>query len=281
MIVKRKLCSDLVLEQRDYGLISAFKNGLKKYKKFKADLKNIDNAIYENGRNAALTDEDLFYEGLKVNKNKKLGRNIAREAHKNNIRVFDNNGYLKAADNYTPDLSMNISTGIDQKMRKEAKKDLKRKDISRQTKKVAKTILNKKTKGIVNLGGNYYDRPDIMAHEVGHLLNEKNLKTKVIRKLHKFVNNNLINIEDRRINGKKPRLFENEWETANRGAQAILQPIEEKNAWKNGIKLLENNGASKEEIDQAKKIADLAVDNYKSKDKFELFRKIKENRKEK
>lgn len=279
MIIKRKYYSNPTLEQKEYGLKSAIKSGLKNVKKFRKNLKNIDERIEKSVNDIRRSDSELRAAERKIDKNNKVGRKLAKDAYKNNIRVFDKNEYLRSSDNFNYWNAQDISVKIDKKMRKVAKEELKNPNLNRLQKKVFRSMKNKDTKGIINIDGKFDNRPDVLAHEIGHFLNEKgSIKNRAIRKLHRFAKNNLNKIENRSEKGKS-RFYDGTLRTINTGAEKFLQPMEERNAWNNAIKLLKKNGANEEEITKAKNVADIAVKRYQSiadKDFYESLKKNKE-----
>ena len=91
ILLKRMYYTQYRIEQKEYGIGSKiWKTGKKYYNKGKEKLNNyLDTKI----KNLEEINSNAVEEinNLTPIKNKKLGRNLAREAHKNGVRIFDKN----------------------------------------------------------------------------------------------------------------------------------------------------------------------------------------------
>lgn len=174
MIIRRKLYSSIKTKQKEYGLKDLGKN-IKKLKDRLSISKQLE-------KRSAKLGEDLEVLGKKVKPDKKLARNLAREAYRNNTRVFDENKFFKAnriMANH--DMSIPIDKGSNIEYKEELKKNWKK--LSKDQRKSYGALSSKEN--IINLSRRYDERPDILAHELGHKLNEGNIKTAKTRDLHK------------------------------------------------------------------------------------------------
>lgn len=260
MIVKRKTYSDL--DQKEFGIKDLGKN-IKKLGEKLSIRKNL-----ENKSNKLQTElEEL---GKQVKPNKKLGRNLAREAYRNNTRVFDNNKFFRV--NRVDEISdKSIPISKDSNEFFDTQRKLNWDFLTEEQRKAYEALAHKEQ--IINLSRGFDERPDVLAHEIGHKLNEKGKKTKKVTRIHRDAKNKLIELEDKEAEGKlgfKDRISQ----IYNSGKERIYLPKEERNAWKNGLDLMKNNGASKEELGLAKKISKKAVDKYKVDSTLDLYNSI-------
>lgn len=264
MIICRKLYSSVKIEQKEYGLKDLGKN-IKKLKDRLSISKQLE-------KRSAKLGEDLEEFGKKVKPDKKLARNLAREAYRNNTRVFDENKFFRGMNNK---ISGDISIPVSPEENKEYRDILKTYGdfMHGNKKKVIGAIASKRH--IINLSRKFDERPDILAHELGHKLNEKSPKTKEIRELHKKAQNKLNKILDKENKEGGLRLKDQISKIYNTGKERRYQPKEEMNAWKNGIELMRRNGASEEELGLTKEIAKKAVDKYKVDNNRELYKSFK------
>lgn len=187
--------------------------------------------------------------------NKELARKIVREGRKKgDVRVFDNN---KFSDAVGVDRS-NYNRKISREELPELIDQYNTVNFIPQTKKVLKSMIDRKN--IINLTGDYKDNVATLSHEIGHAMNNvgsAGKKRAAINRLD-FINR----YKD------DPKTIK---DTAKRN---LVNYMEERNAWKNGMKLLKDNGATKEELKIAKKHRDAALGTYESSKLFRIGEEI-------
>ena len=241
MIILRKCYLELDPEQREYGIKStAIKAGKsikklgKNLKELRENLKDPEKGVLRSKNKSERLGTDIYKLEKEVKPNKKLSRNLARESYRKNIRVFDKNkllGERKAI--YAP--KNDLSVDIDEQTR-QLHKELLKTEKDRDKRKLYQALSTKKA--VVNLSDEFGNRPDVMAHELGHVSGGRGPIGRAVRKLHKKVQKNLENIIKR---SKEPKKNDKYLMTLNLGARRILQPAEEKIAWKKGMKLMKKN----------------------------------------
>lgn len=189
--------------------------------------------------------------------NPELARKLVRAAReKADVRVFDNDRVSKA---------FNIPLGQQYNRKVESNevphfKDLyENRDFNRQNKKILNSLINRKN--IINLSGDYKNSVATLAHEVGHAMNNTGAagkKSQIISRLDGIKRG-----QDLRDKGIVDTI---------KNRAVVIK--EESNAWDNGIKLLKENGASKKEIETAKKLKESALGTYKSSSMYEIGDKV-------
>ena len=134
-------------------------------------------------------------------------------------------------------------------------------DGKRLSKKIALTLSPNEVSGLsprsglINIKGKYDENIPALAHEVGHAMNSTGAageRNKAISRL------NLMNKSKKK---SEIGTIERVKEEFKRNSAELK---EEKNAWKNGINLMKEHGASKEEIKLAEKDKKLSLKTYKA-----------------
>ena len=213
--------------------------------------------------------------------NKSLTNKLIKEAKANKIAVFKNNEFNRAVrDQFVRDYEKSsgrklirkpkadentIILNIDDKTKKDALDELKSiKELTKTERNLRGAFI--KYDDVINIsGGNINKKSPIIAHEIGHKLNRNSPLTKLISNTNNKLKDNTKDSKSKlKVIGRKI-------------ATRLIEPIEEQNAWNNGIKLMKKHGASKEEIKHAKKLAKTAVKNYKNVDSSEIYGSILDN----
>lgn len=269
--LKRQLYSQYCLEQKEYGKIT---NILKsKYNK------SIDKGIkFTRKLHKKKIDE---INELSPIENKRLGIKLVKEANKKGIRVFDKDNARKIIGNVGKD-SGKIKDGgnfidLGEDVSKETKETIEsvlpliKPIISKNDYRMHKKVLNElgKNRKLINLKTDYYKSNPTLAHEIGHRMN-KDSKSRFEKKVSELYNN-----PNSKITGNSKSIMNKIKDVYNTGKNSIVTSLEERNAWKNGIKLMKKNGASKEEIKIAKRRAKLGVSTYDLGNSEKLLNKLK------
>lgn len=253
ILLREQYYSKLTLEQREYEIRKTLGKLVSKganYYKTKNNklVKNLDNGLKEN---------------------KSLANKLVREADKRNIKIIDKDNYksitgISASDTIdypgkslvdfanqikkNPQEIKKINLGVFGDLGEENNKILKRKSLK---------VLNKISteKPIIALKDKYTKGSNIIAHEIGHNINRNSPgKTKEIaEKL-----DNIIESPDIIKSIKLKR----------------LKIKNEKNANKNGEKLLKELGANKEELREYKKYRKEALKTYKTAENSKILDKL-------
>lgn len=305
MILKRQLYSEYYyFEQREYGIGSKIlKAGKNKLAKIVSNLQKSTEKKSENLKNLV---RDLEKNEIK---NKRLTDNLIKEANRRNIGVFGN-GELNSGMNTLKrersklENARKIRDGKASEVAKRNKllkeqerlgkivpkeqdpenteilffKDFKNSDkhwnddiekikksksykFDKSFKKVVDSLND--NDAIINFKGREIGPAGTLAHELGHFDNRTKLKNRIITKLaNKF---------------KKEKATEETIKNSGLGSalgRRIFQPIEEKNAWKNGKQLMKKGGASKEELRKYEERTRAEVRSYKTEGNKEILDKI-------
>ena len=244
MIIKRKYPE---LEQREFGIMSSdlYSHGGKKtYKKYIGRLRrSIGNKLAQMGRDSEarrLKAENNLEKLRKLTKeNENLANSLVESSKNKGIEIIPDNEFSKAIGK-----PRGNNTYILGKEEKEFLEDMSknssdswRRDIANKTKD-KKAVVNLEEKSVSK------DIP-FTSHEIGHVENERNPIKRLVARL----------AGDSKKGTLKKRIFE---------------PINERNAWINGIKKLKQSGATKEEIENTKKVAKEAIETYKAGENKEI-----------
>ena len=176
-------------------------------------------------------------------KNKPLSDKLIKEANRNNAEVIDNGDFDKVFDRNPRNFQLNISNEL-----KTAAKN----ELSGITNPLEKKVYKALSKGdsIIGIVGKAEDNSAIIAHELGHHINKEKLPRKILNKLED---------KDGIINSVLKR---------------IVIPKEERAANKTAIKLLKKNNATKEEIDNFKKMNKEALKTHKRSDNVNILSNV-------
>lgn len=266
----------IVLRQKQFNIAQEFYHSggsrvMKKYagrlqRKIGKKLENLSVKQVSKNKEALKSAEDLEKRSIS---NKKLGRDLVKDAiKKGNSRVFDSNKIQTSIGKKEP---VNYYAPFKPKEAKEVSKQFLSSskyegnhgniDGKRLNKKIASTLSPNENSGLsprsglINIKGKYDEDIPALAHEIGHAMNSTGAagkKNKAISRL------NLINKSKKKSEiGTKERIKE---EFKRNSAELK----EEKNAWDNGINLMKEHGASKEEIKLAKQNKNLSLETYKT-----------------
>ena len=257
MIIKRKYYSNPTLEQKEYGLKNSIRKQLGKFVEKGSD-------YYRKKNNRLVEELDK-----KLTENKPLANKLVREADKRGIKIIDN-------DNYKSITSIDASDAIDKPSKKlvDLAKNMKKNpkeveklnmetfgNLGEENNKILKReslkVLNKVAteSPIIALKQKYTKGSNIMAHEIGHEISRKSSG------------------KAREITEKVDKLGENPNIISTIKAQR-LKIKNEKNANKNGEKLLKELGANKEELKEYKKYRKEALKTYKTAENSRILGKI-------
>lgn len=291
ILLKRMYYTQYRIEQKEYGIGSKiWKTGKKYYNKGKEKLNNyLDTKI----KNLEEINSNAVEEinNLTPIKNKKLGRNLAREAHKNGVRIFDKNKVFEVTGELGGKSSIKDSGNFVELDKETAEAFKNTIPISKLRIKLGEIkegrneikVINALNRGgIINLKGKYYESNPVAAHEIGHRINKsgkglKKIISKVDEKSRGFYPKKLKKNEaDSKIKRTAKSIVNDVKNLYGLSKKAIITSMEERNAWKNGIKLMKRSGASKKEIDLARKRAKLGIESYDSVNKRNVLKYIRE-----
>ena len=268
IVLKRMIFSDIELEQREFNILgdiyrSGFKRTGKKY--IGKARRSIGDKLAQMERNQKAANikagRKLMEMDQVAESNKDLGINLAKEANKRGIRIFDKNRLEKVrGGNKLRNYLINWSD--------EGKEQLKEQYPNfknRTVRKVAAHLINKGK--AINIRGNYDKSASSITHEIGHDMNEDNMFTRFVTKLtdfepkkykHDARKSGLRNEIGSIMNSAKDKVG-----TFIRDTD-IPQYLEERNAWNNASKLMKKVGASEKEMKTLNERKKAALDTYKS-----------------
>lgn len=263
----------IILRQKQFNIAQEFYHSggsrvMKKYagrlqRKIGKKLEDLSVKQVSNNSEVLKLAKDLEKESIS---NKKLGKDLVKDAiKKGNSRVFDNNkiqtsiGEKESINYYAPfkpEEAKEVSKRFLNNSKYEGNVDGKR-----LSKKIALTLPPNEVSGLsprsglINIKGKYDENIPALAHEVGHAMNSTGAageRNKAISRL------NLMNKSKKK---SEIGTIERVKEEFKRNSAELK---EEKNAWKNGINLMKEHGASKEEIKLAEKDKKLSLKTYKA-----------------
>lgn len=238
MIIKRKYPE---LEQREFGIIDGSKKLINKTRRNLAAsvLKSARRDIHKQAELGDKIEENLKNSTKKSSIMKTLGK----EANKRKVFVVKGRKHDK-------NKMLNKDTTIpSNSVSKRGKINLTKIDtVDNHYRKLGKALMK----------GDYVivHRSDqsALAHEIGHVINRKGKLTKKISKINDIT---APIYENSRFYRKG---FKGAWKNYKDGT---IQVIEESNASRNGLKLLKKSGATKEELEEAKRNMKDALEDYK------------------
>lgn len=263
MIIKRKYCSNLYLEQKEYGILDPIKKRIKK--------SLIKGSNYYRNK-YKMVSEELDQLDKNSIENKSLANKLIREADKRNIKVVDENKFKDLIRGGEDTLEKPSEATINQfKFFKQNPKILEENintsfpNNSKENNKIIKRellkVMNKVATGkpIVALSQKYTKGSNILAHEIGHEISRNS--TGRMKKVSKKVDE-LEKLGDENL-GIRDSL-----------KMKRLKIKNENNANKNGEKVLKDINASKEELRQYKKYRKKALDTYKFAENSKILGKL-------
>lgn len=188
--------------------------------------------------------------------NPELARKLVKAGReKGDVRVFDNDKLSKGLGN---PLGSQYNRRVVPDEVPGFKDQYENGNFSRQNRKILNSLINRKN--IINLSGDYKNSVAVLAHEIGHAMNNTGgagKKRSVIFRLN-HLNRRKSSTDDVIDNIKRE----------------LVSYKEESNAWDNGLKLLKENGATKKEVEIAKKNRDAALGTYESNSLSKIGNKI-------
>ena len=256
----------IIIRQKNYSLASRIL-GKKRLKKLLDKSINNKRAKQKNLKELIETSPE----------NKELGDYLKNKAKENDLVVFENNQVPTVLNDSPGDFRGTYGIPTREKYRKELVDNW---DTMDKNKKDVLKVIVKKGK-LINLSGTASKPPQVLAHELGHELNTKNKITKFIQDVY----HHNINFKPKKYE-KDPKRgligntvgsivhdLKNRWKIL-KGDLTV--PIEESNAWRNGIKSLKEGGATKDELEIARKMKDAAVGSYKEGRKANRYKRMLE-----
>lgn len=251
IILREKYYSDLTLEQKEYGIKDIINKLSKNTRK---GVSKVVSKISESKKKQYKKADNMYEEfENSLPENRDLGRKLIREADKREVKVVDEDKFNFFTGNEGDFLSNTTEQSI-----KNAKEyldyidSIDNRDYKREARKVMRKILTGKP--IISLSKKYKNSYNTLAHELGHKISRDSEKGGKIARLSDSISDDgsvLDSIKKRNL------LIKNE-----------------KNANKEGEKLLKDLGASRKDLRNYRKSRKLALRTYKLGETSKIFDKI-------
>lgn len=190
--------------------------------------------------------------------NKDLAIKVVKDGRKNgDVRVYDNDEFSKAV-GVKPTAFMHKVPLKDKEHYLNVYKE-KGKKYTPKMRRILKSLVDRKN--IVNISGSYKDDVAVLAHEIGHAMNNTGSSGKKNQAISRLT---LINKHKK----------ENPKGILNTFKKRYVELKEESNAWKNAMDLLKRNNATKNELRLAKNQRDVALKTYKSNGRYKVDKEL-------
>lgn len=270
IILRKKFIKENLPEQKEFNIVSdIYHSGIKRaYKKnvgkTRKSIGNYFDKLYKNKINKQrLRIKESEELGRKVKDNPELLNKLEKEAKSRGLKVYKDNGLNKTKTYnfgknrknssfiFTPNKKDKINAKI-----KTTNKALNTKIKKEQLEVYKDTIDNK---SLINIAEGTSNKTGMLSHEIGH---DMNTDKKITNAIHNY-NSKLKNPSNRGsiINSIKRR---------------IIEPIEERNATNNGLKLMKKLGADREELNSVKKAGRAANKTHKVARSADIYKNIRD-----